>query len=113
MDTTQLSKLIAGEILNNTEGTLEISCAFASDLMSDVLRWHDDNMVLITGLATIQALRTAEISGIPCIVFARGKHVTEEMLELARESNIIIISSPQSMYEVSGKLYTNGIKPLF
>lgn len=113
MNLDQLTKLVDGVVLSNNMPNQEFKYAFASDLMSDVLRWHQENMVLITGLATIQTIRTAEMSGIPCVVLARGKKASEEMLELAFESNIAIITSPASMFEISGKLYEQGIKPLY
>ena len=113
MNPRQIVELIDGEILSDNTPGQEFAYAFASDLMSDVLRWHQENMILITGLATIQTIRTAEMSGIPCVVLARGKKASEEMLELAIESNITIITSPVSMFEISGKLYEQGIKPLY
>lgn len=105
--------LCEGEILNESSEKKEFLTAFASDLMSDALRWHNDSMILITGLATIQTIRTAEVSGISCIVLARGKKATDEMLELAKENDISVIVSPKSMFEISGILYENGIKPLY
>jgi hypothetical protein len=50
--------------------------AFASDLMSDVLTLKNDNLVLITGLATLQTIRTAEMADINCIIFVRNKKVS-------------------------------------
>ncbi|MCK7529548.1 MAG: hypothetical protein MZV63_00065 [Marinilabiliales bacterium] len=41
---------------------------FASDLMSDVLTLDSDDVLLITGLANTQAVRTAEMSDINCII---------------------------------------------
>lgn len=113
MNLDQLTELVNGEVIYDSAHQQKFSHAFSSDLMSDVLRWHKENMILITGLATIQTIRTAEVSGIMCIVLARGKKVTDDMLELAKESDISIVVSPESMFEISGKLYENGIKPLY
>ncbi len=113
MNLDQLIKVVNGKILNDSFPGQDFGHAFASDLMSDALRWHNDNMILITGLVTIQTIRTAELSGITCIVIARGKKVTDEMMGLAVESGISIVTSPMSVFEISGKLYQNGIKPLY
>ncbi len=102
-------KLICGESMINTE----IERGFASDLMSDVLTLDSDNVLLITGLANLQAIRTAEMSDISCIVFARNKKITEEMMELAKENNIILIECASSVFKTAGKLYKAGIKPVF
>lgn len=91
----------------------KIEVAFASDLMSDVLTLKDDNVLLITGLANLQTLRTAEMSDIHCIVFARNKKVTPEMQELAEENDIIVMECRYSVFRTSGILYQAGISPIF
>lgn len=87
--------------------------AFAADLMSDVLRLDTSEMLLITGLANPQVIRTAEMSDIPCVLFVRGKQVTQEMLELARESNIALLQCKQSMFKTCGELYIAGLQPIY
>lgn len=113
MEINQLIKVLDGVLINDNIFVSNYTHAFTSDLMSDALRWHNDNMILITGLATIQTMRTAELSGIPCVIFGRGKEVSEEMLEIAIENNIAVISTQKSLFEIAGILYSKGIKPLF
>lgn len=91
----------------------EIVHAFASDLMSDVLTTNSHNLLLITGLANVQAIRTAEMSDIDYILFVRDKLVTPEMKKLAEEIGITLITSPGSMFRVSGVLYGAGLKPIY
>ncbi len=91
----------------------EVEFAFASDLMSDVLTVQKDNMILLTGLANIQALRTAEMSDISCIVLVRNKKANEDMLKLGKESGIVIIECPCSMFKASGLLFNKGLKPVY
>ncbi len=90
-----------------------LEVAFASDLMSDVLTLKDDNVLLITGLANMQTLRTAEMSDISCIIFARNKKVTREMVELARELDIVILECRYSVFKTCGLLYQAGVQPIF
>jgi len=89
------------------------SCAFGSDLMSDVLTLEDHDILLITGLANPQTIRTAEMADISLIIIVRGKEVTEEMKELAIQNEITVLSSPFSMFKVCGMLYEHGLKPLY
>ena len=72
--------------------------AFAADLMSDVLRLDTSEMILITGLANLQVIRTAEMSDISFILFVRGKQASPDMVELAKECNIAILQSKQSKH---------------
>jgi predicted transcriptional regulator len=102
-------KVITGDCFQEQE----ISKGFASDLMSDVLTIDSEEIVLITGLANLQAIRTAEMSDIACIIFARNKKVTPEMIELAKENNMVIIECPSSVFKTAGELYKAGIQPLF
>src|SRR5690554_3564654 len=112
MNLPQISGLINGIILNDSNANYVYKKGFASDLMSDVLRFHMEDTVLITGLSTIQTIRTAEISNITCVIVARGKEVTEDMLKLAKDCHISIINTKSSLFEISGILYSNGLKPV-
>ena len=87
----------------------DIDGAFASDLMSDVLAFVTDSSLLITGLINPHVIRTAEMLDIGCIVFSRGKQPSEEMLEMAQEADITVISTKMTTYTVSGELYKHGL----
>ncbi|MFP4024259.1 MAG: DRTGG domain-containing protein [Thiohalospira sp.] len=102
-------KVVCGKELLETE----VQKGFASDLMSDVLTLDTDNILLITGLANLQAIRTAEMSDITCIIFARNKKVTKEMIELAAENQMVLIECACSVFKSAGELYKAGIKPVF
>jgi len=83
--------------------------ACGSDMMSDVLAYVKDQAVLMTGLVNTQVIRTAEMMDMICIVFVRSKQPTDEMIELARESGIVLMATDKRMYEACGILYTNGL----
>ena len=83
--------------------------ACGSDMMSDVLAYVKDQAVLLTGLVNPQVIRTAEMMDMRCVVFVRSKKPSEEMLELARESNIVLLSSAKRMYDACGLLYQGGL----
>lgn len=91
----------------------EIKHGFGSDLMSDVLRTEVDHLMLITGLANLQTIRTAEMADIDYILFVRDKKATPEMIELAKENNMVILETPNSMFRASGELFQAGLTPVF
>jgi predicted transcriptional regulator len=110
------------EITRTVDGTLhsgstlterEVERAFASDLMSDVLTLLADNLLLITGLNNVQAVRTAEMADIGVILFVRGKTPNAKMIELAEENGIVLLSTAYSMFRSSGVLYGAGLAPVF
>lgn len=95
------------------QSSYTIDVAFASDLMSDVLTLKNDHVLLITGLANMQTIRTAEMSEINCIVFARNKKASPEMIALAEENSIILLECRYSVFKTCGLLYQAGVKPIY
>ncbi len=87
----------------------EIKSACGSDFMSDVLAYVKEQGMLLTGLVNPQVIRTAEMMDMKCIVFVRGKVPDEHLLEMARERNIVIMTSKHRMYSACGLLYANGL----
>lgn len=83
--------------------------AFGCDLMSDVLAYVTDQAVLLTGLVNPQVIRTALMMDMVCIVFVRSKTPNEEMIELARENGIVMMSTDKTLYTTCGLLYSNGL----
>ena len=114
MKVKEIADLLNAKVLCG-EDKLEIDLeyAFASDLMSDVLTTQTEGMVLLTGLANVQAIRTAEMSDIQCVVIVRNKNVSAEMVDLASENGIVLVECEASMFKASGLLYGKGLKPIF
>ncbi len=88
----------------------EVFSACGSDMMSDVLAFVKNRAVLLTGLMNAQVIRTAEMMDMICVVFVRDKKPSNDIIQLAQESGIAVLSSPKRMYEACGILYTNGLK---
>lgn len=99
------AKIMAGEDILDQE----VSSACCSDMMSDVLAYVKDQGVLITGLVNPQVVRTANMMDMVCIVFARGKMPTDEMIELAKECGIAVMGTKKRAFEASGILYSAGL----
>lgn len=97
--------LICGEALLDNE----VHSACGSDMMSDVLAFVKEQGVLLTGLINSQVIRTAEMMDMVCIVFVRTKKPTPEMIELAKDNDIALLTSKYRLFEACGKLYTNGL----
>ena len=101
------ANVLAGEAFLDRE----VKSAFGSDLMSDVLAFVKDHSLLLTGLVNGQVVRTAEMMDIKAIVFVRGKKPTDEIIELANEYSIVLMSTDYTLYPSCGKLYTAGLIP--
>jgi len=110
MKISEMQKLLEARVLCCEENiNHEIHSACGCDLMSDVLAFVKDQAVLLTGLVNPQVIRTAEMMDMICIVFVRSKVPTQEMIDLARDSGIVLMVSDKRLYEACGLLYTNGL----
>ena len=89
------------------DGNVQSACG--SDMMSDVLAYVKEQAVLLTGLVNPQVIRTAMMMDMRCVVFVRGKNPTEEMISLAEEGGIVLLSTEERMYGACGKLYAAGL----
>ncbi len=87
----------------------EVFSAFGCDLMSDVLAYVKDQSVLLTGLINPQVIRTAIMLDMVCVVFVRSKTPTDEILKLAEESGMVVMSTNKTLYTSCGLLYSNGL----
>ena len=114
MKVEEVMKVLNARILCGEENlNLEVESAYSSDLMSDVLTLENGNLLLITGLANTQAIRTAEMSDIKHIVIVRNKKATGEMIELARENGMTLMECNGTMFRASGLLFNAGLKPVY
>ncbi|MBR6533640.1 MAG: hypothetical protein IKT44_04365 [Clostridia bacterium] len=110
MKISTIKDLLEAEVICYPEGLgLHVYSACGSDMMSDVLAYVKDQAVLITGLVNSQVIRTAEMMDMNCVVFVRSKMPTAEMIELAKESGIVLLATSKRMYEACGILYSNGL----
>ena len=111
MTINTIKELLGAEVLCGSESLdKEIHSACGSDMMSDVLAYVKDQAVLMTGLVNAQVIRTAEMMDMHCIVFVRSKKPSQDMLDLAADSGMVILTTPKRMYEACGILYSNGLK---
>ena len=88
----------------------EVFTACGSDMMSDVLAYVKEQAVLLSGLVNPQVVRTAEMMDMKCIVFVRGKQPDADMIDLAKEREIVLLRTNFEMFTSCGLLYKNGLK---
>jgi hypothetical protein len=81
--------------------------------MSDVLTLNENSVLLITGLANMQTIRTAEMADIGYILFVRNKKPSKEMVELAKREGITMVSCRKSMFLTCGLLFKAGLEPVY
>ena len=110
MKISTMQELLDAKVLTCEENLdRHVYSACGCDLMSDVLAYVKDQAVLLTGLVNPQVVRTAVMMDMICIVFVRSKKPTEEVLELAKESGIVVMTTDKRLYDACGILYSSGL----
>ena len=110
MKISEIRDLLEADVLCGAdELDREVTSACCSDMMSDVLAYVKDQGVLLTGLVNAQVIRTANMMDMHCIVFVRSKNPTVEMIALAEECGIVLMSSRLRAYVACGVLWQAGL----
>lgn len=83
-----LQRLEAEEIVPAMDYEVEVRNIAASDLLSDILATDKTDFVILTGLTTVQIVRTAEISGAIGVILVRNKVAPTDTVNFARAKGI-------------------------
>jgi predicted transcriptional regulator len=110
MTLAEIQELLSAEVYTHINlNEIEIETACGSDLLSDVLAFTKEKTLLMTGLIHPQVLRTVEMLDLVGVVFVRGKEPTKEMIAIAQENRIPLLSTAYPMYEACGILFKAGL----
>jgi predicted transcriptional regulator len=111
MTVAEAVTLLEGQFFSGEDkADLVVASACGADLMSDVMAFVKDRVLLLTGLVNPQVIRTAELLDIHAIIFVRGKAPSRDMIDMAEEADIILGGTKLPMFLSCGKLYEAGLK---
>ena len=111
MTWSEIVRLLQAEVLTkNTDLDLDIECAFGADLISDILMRTQEPTLLLSGLTNPQIIRLSDMIDLYGIVFIRGKIPSDELIKMAEERSLPLVSTQKTLFESSGILYKNGLR---
>jgi len=111
MTLREIASLLEGEVLDpNVDLNKAVPCAFASDLISDILMCTKEPTLLLTGLTNNQVIRLSDMVDLVGIVFVRGKKPLQDILDMARERQLPVIATGMTLYRSSGLLFNAGLR---
>ncbi|MEJ2637339.1 MAG: ATP-binding protein [Calditrichia bacterium] len=100
MKIARIKDALGASVIEANQGLdIEVDEIYASDLMSDVLAFGKPNSVLLTGLATQQAIISAHMAEFKAVVLIRGKRPKDGAEKFARENHLVLLSTDLDMYE--------------
>lgn len=92
------------------ESTREVTGAYASDLLSDVMANAGDGHLWITLQTHVNIVAVAVLRNISGIILVNGRVPEENTLAKAQEEDIPILVTSLSAFEIAGRLYEMGLR---
>jgi len=105
MTITEAAASLDAEICQNEFDDAELTSAYTSDLLSDVMAHAKDGGALITIQAHKNTVAVATLVNISVIVICNSRPLPDDMLEAAKEERIAVIRVKENQFTVSGKLW--------
>jgi serine kinase of HPr protein (carbohydrate metabolism regulator) len=96
---TLAQKTLSTVIVDNPGA--EISAAYSSDLLSDVMGHCGDESALITIQNHLNTIAVCTLVGIEAIVICHDRPIPDDMAEAAKREEVAIITTPMSQFEAS------------
>lgn len=94
------------EVKTNKEGLQkEVTGAYVSDLLSDVMANSKEGNVWITLQTHMNIVAVAGLKGLTGVIIVGGRQPEEEIIEKAEAEKLTIMTTPLPAFEAAGKLY--------
>jgi len=83
----------------------EITGAYVSDLLSDVMANSGDGNIWITLQTHMNIVAVAGLKNLAGIIIVGGRRPEEEIMKKAEEEKVAIMTTPMPAFEAAGKIY--------
>jgi hypothetical protein len=105
MTIRQAAAAIGAEILHDKFTDADLSGAYTSDLLSDVMANAKDGGALITIQAHKNTVAVASLVNISGIIICNFRPIPDDFLASAADEGIAVLLTKENQFTVSGKLY--------
>jgi hypothetical protein len=105
MTIREAAEALGAKIIQDEFEDAELSGAYTSDLLSDVMANAKDGGALITIQAHKNTVAVATLVNISVIVICNSRPIPDDMVAAAKDEGIAIILTKENQYKVSGKLF--------
>jgi hypothetical protein len=99
------SRLSLNALSSQGPSGVDVSGAYTSDLLSDVMAHGREKNVWITCQTHENIVAVAKLKNLAAIILVSSRRPDEATLRRAQEENILIYSTSDSAFVLSGKLY--------
>ena len=105
MTVRKIAEVLGAKIINENYSDTEVSGAYASDLLSDVMANAKEGGALITIQAHKNTVAVATLVNVNCIIICNNRPLPEDMLAAAADEEIAVLLTNENQFTVSGKLW--------
>jgi hypothetical protein len=105
MTVREVAAAIGAEICQDEFEDTELTGAYTSDLLSDVMAHAKDGGALITIQAHKNTVAVATLVNISVLIICNSRPLPEDMLSAAKDEGVAVIRTAENQFTVSGKLY--------
>jgi len=103
---SEVAAALNAEICQNEFEDVEVTGAYTSDLLSDVMAYAKDGGALITIQAHKNTVAVASLVNISVLVICNSRPLPDDMLQAAKDEGIAVIRTKENQFNVSGKLWS-------
>ncbi len=93
---------LEGVLVGDAEA--EVTGAYTSDLLSDVMAHCPDGAALVTVQNHTNTVAVCTLVGAPAIIIVHGRAIPDDMVEAARRENIALLRTKDDQFTASCKL---------
>ena len=105
----QLIEKLNLKSLNKTND-LDVTGAFASDLLSDVVGNTSAGNILLSVQVHKNIVAVASLVGLAAVIITSGRTPDQSVIDAAQKNELCLLSSEESTFMLAGKLYELGLR---
>lgn len=105
MKLSELPEILNLNVVQDQYQDTDVTEAYTSDLLSDVMAHGHDAEILITIQSHKNTVAVATLTGASAIIICNDRPVPTDMIDAARQEEIAIFISSENQFTISGRLY--------
>lgn len=105
-----IDKLKLENVTEYPDQNIEISGAYTSDLLSDVIANAKKDYIWITLQTHLNIIAVAKLKELAAIIIVMNKEIDPDTINKAKEEQIVLFRTNLNSFLISGKLYEMGIR---
>ena len=111
MKVSEFERISGARCLTGPYEDREIACGYTCDLLSHVMGRGQADMAWITVQAHMNVIAVAALLDFACVIIPESLPVEAPIIAMAKDEDIILLSSDRTAYELVMLLAENGVAP--